>query len=69
MASTLEGGPQYESGIAAAIRPGVVGGGACALADAPRSPGSSRAAATRTAISSQKIDATTPFTDGGWTAQ
>lgn len=68
MASTLEGGPQYESGIAAAIRPGVAGGGTCALADAPRSPGSSRAAATRTAISSQ-IDATTPFTDGGWTAQ
>ena len=68
MASTLDGGPQHKSGIAAAIRPGVAGAGARALADAPRPLGSSRAAAPRTAISSQ-IDATTPFTDGGWTAQ
>ena len=68
MASTLDGGLQYKWGIAAAIRPGVAGGGARPLVDAPPPLGSSRAAATRTAISS-RIDATTPFTDGGWTAQ
>jgi hypothetical protein len=68
VASTLDGGLQYKSGIAAAIRPGVAGGGACALASAPRPRGCSPAVATRTAISSH-IDATTPFTDGGWTAQ
>ena len=64
MASTLDGGLQYKSGIAAAIRPGVAGGGAGA-----RHPlGYSSAIATRPAISSH-IDATTPFSDGGWTAQ
>lgn len=68
MASALDGGLQYKSGIAAAIPPGVAGGGARPLADAPRPLGSLCAAATGTAISSQ-IDATTPFTDGGWTAQ
>ena len=68
MASTLDGGLQYKSGIAAAIRPGVAGGGERPLADAQRPLGGARAAATRTAISSH-IDATTPFSDGGWTAQ
>jgi hypothetical protein len=68
VASTLEGGLQYESGIAAAIRPGIVGCGERPLAGAPRPLGGSRAAATRTAIPGH-IDATTPFTDGGWTAQ
>jgi hypothetical protein len=67
VASTLDGGLQYKSGIAAAIRPGLAGG-AGALASAPRTLGCSGAVATRTAISSH-IDATTPFTDGGWTAQ
>ena len=68
MASTLDGGLQYKSGIAA-IRPGVAGGGgACALASAPRTLGYSGAVATRTAASSH-IDATTPFSDGGRTAQ
>ena len=64
MASTLDGGLQYKSGIAAAIRPGVAGGGA----GLPRPLVCSLAVATRPAISSH-IDATTPFTDGGWTAQ
>ena len=68
MASTLDGGLQYKSGIAAAVRSGLAGGGASALASAPRTLRCSGAVATRTAISSH-IDATTPFTDGGWTAQ
>jgi hypothetical protein len=68
VASTLEGGLQYKSGIAAAIRPGVAGGGAGARLGAPHPLGCSRAIATRPAISSH-IDATKPFTDGGWTAQ
>ena len=67
MASTLDGGLQYKSGIAAAIRPGVAGGGERPLAGAPRPLGCSGTVATPTAISSH-IDATTPFTDGGWTA-
>ena len=40
MASTLDGGLQYKWGIAAAIRPGVAGGGARPLADAPPPLGS-----------------------------
>jgi len=68
VATTLDGGLQYKSGIAAAIRPGLAGGGACALASAPRTLGCSGAVATRTAVSSH-IDATTPFSDGGRTAQ
>ncbi len=57
MASTLDGGLQYKSGIAAAIRWGLADGGASALASAPRT------------LRSSHIDATTPFSDGGWTAQ
>jgi hypothetical protein len=68
VASTLDGGLQYKSGIAAAIRPGVAGGDARALQSVPRTLGCSGAAATRTAIPIH-IDATTPFTDGGRTAQ
>jgi hypothetical protein len=64
VASTLDGGLEYKSGIAAAIRPGVAGCGA----GARRPLGCSSAIATRPAISSH-TDATTPFTDGGWTAQ
>ena len=68
MASTLDGGLQYKSGIAAAIPPGVAGGGAGAGPSVPRTLGCLGAAATRAAIPIH-IDATTPFTDGGWTAQ
>ena len=64
MASTLVGGLQYKSGIAAAIRPDLAGGGA----GARHRLACSRAVPTRPAISSY-IDATTPLTDGGWTAQ
>lgn len=68
MALTLDGGLQYESGTAAAVRSGLTGRSARALRSVPRPLGRSRAGTTRTAMSSQ-IDATTPFTDGGWTAQ
>jgi hypothetical protein len=68
VASTLDGGLQYKSGIAAAIRPGVAGGGAGARLGTPHPLGCSCAIATRPAISSP-IDATTRFSDGGWTAQ
>ena len=68
MALTLDGGLQYESGTAAAVHSGLAGRDARALPSVARPHARSRAGTTCTAVSSQ-IDATTPFTDGGWTAQ
>lgn len=68
MALTLDGGLQYESGTAAAVHSGLTARSARTLRSVPRPLGRSRTGATRPPISSQ-IEATTPFTDGGWTAQ
>jgi hypothetical protein len=68
LALTLDWGLQYKSGTAAAVRSGLAGRNARAFPGVARPCGRSRAGTTRTAVASQ-IDATTPFTDGGWTAQ
>ena len=62
MASILDGGLGYMSGT------GIAADGASALPTAARAPGSANADDARTGMSS-RIEATTPFADGGWTAQ